>query len=356
MGPIFDGRDQQGVGMTSNSINSQYNQYGSPEQYGGYPQGGGFNTYDSYNQDAVMEKYFGGYQGSKTDQYSNPGNLDPYLTESLDGQSGHSQPQFGRSRQYEAPQQPLNDMTALARIQAISGELDKQTVGEIDENIGVQDLKSALEDDSGKYSKDDKEAIRYFLENKNGLRGRLDSFDGNGDGLFRTDTINKVVANPNAQPEKTAEQKMSNTEAIRTLKDYLQNRWKKGVDREELSRMQNDEKLSENERLMAKKLLKNEELFKAGDTGKDKDDNYDGFISYKDCDKLLNRSDLDKIGNGGSGGYPGSGQPVVQGGYSSYPPANTGNYNLDYYYNSVFGGSLGPAADIFRNAPGGQAA
>lgn len=351
MDPIFNGRDQQGVGMTSGISSNQYNYYGSPDRSGSYQQGGGSNAYDPYNQDTVMEKYFGGYQGSNTDQYNKPGNLDPYLTESS---SGYNQPQFGRNSQYETPQQPMNDMTALTRIQGISDELDKQAGGEANGDIEVTDLQSALDDKSDKYSKEDKKAIQYLLENQNGLRGRLDSFDGNGDGTFKTDTINKIVANPNAQPEKTPEQKMSNTEAIRILKDQYRFPWDK-IDREELSRMQNNEKLSPEERTMAKKLLQNEELFKAADMGRNKKgDEPDGIISPEDCDKLLNRSDLDKIGASSSGYNGNSGQPVIQGGgNSSYPPVNTGNYNQDYYYNSVFGRSVGPAADIFRSAPGG---
>lgn len=326
---------------SSGSINNQYGAYGAQQAYGTGYESGRYNGL--YNSPQENLTYFQGHQSPNQDGYnSNYGLYGP--------QSSSSPPQ---------PKMPLNDTTALARVQVIAGDLDKQVTGEADGNIDLQDLQKAVTDDSSKYTKEQKEAIQYLIDNQNGLRGRLDSFDGKGDSVIKVDTLNKVVANPNAQPEKTAEQKMTNTEAIRIYKDYLGGRRKKGMDREEISRLAESDKLSEEERAAFKKLLSNKALFDAADTGRDKNGNYDGHISFQDADKLLNRSDLDQIGGGsgsgnGAGGY--NGQPVIQSGVSSYPPVSTGNSNLDYYYNNVFGSSVGPASDAYRQAMGGQQA
>lgn len=327
---------------SSGSINNQYGPYGAQQLYGTGYESGGYNNLYSNPQENLT--YFQGYQSPNQDGYnSNYGLYGPEASTSTPQQ----------------PKMPLNDATALARIQGIAGELDKQVTGETDSKIDLQDLQKAVADDSGKYTKEQKEAIQYLIDNQNGMRGRLDSFDGKGDSVIQVDTLNKLVANPNAQPEKTAEQKMTNTEAIRIYKDYLGSRMMKGMDREEISRLAESDKISEDERTAFKKLLSNKALFDAADTGKDKNNKYDGYISIKDADSLLNRSDLDQIGGGsgsgnGAGGY--NGQPVIQSDVSSYPPVSTGNSNLDYYYNSVFGSSVGPASDAYRQAMGGQQA
>lgn len=315
------------------NINS-YSNYGNANAV---PSMANFNNNSNYT--GRDSGYFQGYQGVNTDGFAGGYGLHQSVPAST------------------SSQQPLNDMTALARIQNISNELDQQSTGQTDGTIALGDLKQALEDKSGKYSKEDKEAIQYLMDNQNGMRGRLDSFDGKADAMMTVDSINKLVANPNAQPEKekTPEQKMTNTEAMRIYKDYLGSHMMKGMDREKLSRMAESDKVSEEERTAFKKLLNNKELFDAADTGRDKNDHYDGHISIQDADKLLNRSDLDQIGVSGNKGNSGStGQPVIQTGMSSYPLVSTGNPNLDYYYNNIFGSAVGPAADAYRQAPGGQ--
>lgn len=329
---------------SSGSINNQYHAFDGPNVYGleqkSSNQSGGYNHTGEENL-----TYFQGYQGSGTDGYQNNSGIFGPEPQSFSGYSN------------TPPKQPLNDSTALARIQMIADHLDKQITGETNGEISLGDLREAAADDSGKYSKDDKEAIQYLLDNQNGMRGRLDNFDGKGDSLIKVDSINALVANPNAQPEKekTPEEKMTNTEAIMTLKQFLDRPFVKGIDREGLIKMSEDEKIDPQLRIAAKKLLQNEELFKAADVGKKNDGKYDGFISVNDLKKLINRPDLDKIGaNSGSYGAGGfNGQPVIQPGVNAYPPVYTGNSNLDYYYNNIFGTATGPASDAFRQAPGG---
>lgn len=308
--------------MASQNLTTQNNSYYGPtgqnSPVSAYRAGGG-NPYST-----GWSNYFQGYQGGN-------------------GYTPTVMPLLASPTQQ---QQPLNDQTALARLQGLSGQLDSESTGQSDGVIGVEDLNKALDDTSGKYSEEDKAVIRYMLDNQNGLRGRLDSFDGKGDGTFSVDTINKVVANPNAQPDKPLDQKMSNTEAFITLKEHLDGPLDDGkMDREELFRLKDDPNVSAEVRAAAKKIFENEELFKMADTGGD-DDKYDGVIGSKDLDTASRRSDLDKIGVSTSS-TSSTAQPVVQ---NTYQPVNTGNYNMDYYYNSVYGSALGPATDIYRQA------
>ncbi|WP_373531600.1 hypothetical protein [Vampirovibrio sp.] len=300
---------------------------GSPNVYSLY------NPAQSEGQAAQAKPYTNHDIGS---QYFQPSKNQPGFTSNDLGSI--------MSAQTQQPQ-PLNDMTALARIQSVGAELDAQTTGEKDNKISIDDLRKAMEDTTEKYSKEDQEAIRYLLDNQNGLRGRLDQFDGKSDGLFTLETVNQVTANPNTQPKP----KMSNTEAVITLKDHLRGQFKAGLKREDLFRLQNDEKAPEAVREAAKKLLENEALFKAADTGRDDDGNYDGHISVEDLSKLANRSDVDKIGGGSSSTTTGglAGQSVVQ---NAYLPVSTGNPNADYYQNNVVNRALGPAIDAFRQA------
>lgn len=242
----------------------------------------------------------------------------------------------------------MNDTTALARFQGVAGEVDKGASGAADGKVSVEDLKKAMEDTSGKYSKEDKEAIKYLLDNQNGLRGRLDQFDSAGDGSFNVDTVNKVVANPNAQPDLPLDKKMSNSDAFRTLKDYMDSKFMGKMDREELSRLKDDPNASPEVKAAAKKILENETLFKLADTGGD-DDDYDGVIGTKDLDRALNTSNLDTVT--GTTPPPSGSSPVVQGGGYSLYPTNTGNPNMDYY-GSLYNNILGPANATYQQAMG----
>jgi hypothetical protein len=266
--------------------------------------------------------------------------------------------------QVQEQEQPLNDTTVVARIQIIASDLDTDKDG----LISIEELRAAQKDETGKYSKEDKAALQYILDNQNGLRGRLDNFDGNADGSFAVDTLDKVVADPNAKPE----EEMSNTEALLILKGHLesqpklrfldrdrnrsngrfQERLTADIDRTGLANLAKDESVSQEVRDAATKILENEELFKALDTGTYNDGNFNGHITHNDVQSLLNRSDVDSIGNE-SGTSSGGGGVVVQSNplYSNtYPPVSTGNSNLDYYYNNVYNQGIAPATDYYNQA------
>lgn len=243
------------------------------------------------------------------------------------------------------PQQPLlNDATALARIQSISGQLDAQVAGQADGLIDVNDLRSALDNKSGKYSKTDKEAIQYMLDNQSGLRGRADHFDGNDDGVFSVDTLNKLVANPKAQAVLPLDQKLTNTQALSSLQTFMKDHKWGSLDRNGLNHIAQYGD-TEEQKAAAKKLLNNEELFKAADTGRDNNGDYDNKISYDDIGSLILRPNVDKIGASTTSTTPPPGS-------APYTPMYSGNYYADAYYNNMYASTLGPATSLYQSAPG----
>jgi hypothetical protein len=327
--------------------NSGYSQYG----YNFYPSNhyfSGKNTQQEYPYStSFANPYFQGPPAYNGYTPSDTGIMD----------STQSQPSTQKA---PTPEPPLNDSVAVARLQVISSDVDTDKDGK----LSVEELRQAMQDKTGKYSKKDKAALQYLLDNQNGLRGRLDQFDGDADGSFAVDTLNQVVADPNAKPG----EEMSNTDALLILKGHLESlprlKWRDrdrggkkdenritGISRDQLAALENDDSVSQEVRDAAKKILENEELFKAADTGSLNDGNYNGHISYQDVKLVLGRSNLDSIGRETSANTS-SGQSVIQTSStpldSSYPPVSTGNANLDYYYNSVYNPVLVSATDIYR--------
>lgn len=292
--------------------------------------------------DALLAKYFGGGSGQAPQYGPGYGGYGGY-----GGYPGSSNPLWGYPPPGMGPwsqQPPLNDTTALARIQSISGQLDAQVAGQADGLIDVNDLRSALNDKSGKYSKTDREAIQYMLDNQSGLRGRVDHFDGKDDGVFSVDTLNKLVANPSSQPVLPLDQKLTNTQALMALQTFMKDHGWGRLDRQSLSHIAQYGD-TEEQKAAAKKLLNNEELFKAADTGRDNNGDYDNKISYEDVSSLILRSNVDKIGASTTSTAP----PV---GGAPYTPMYSGNYYADAYYNNMYASTLGPATSLYQSAPG----
>ena len=196
-------------------------------------------------------------------------------------------------------QPPLDDNTLMGNLQGIAGELDTQCNGNADGLIDVGDLNSALKDTTGKYSTKDKQVIQALLNNQDGLRGKLDLLDSKNDGLFSLDSINKLVANPNATYQ-SPEDALTNTDAVSTLETYIeQNKDSRGTDRMDRSTLQalvNDSATTANVKLAAQKFLKNSALFDVVDTA-DKGGSTDGKFSMNDCKAAINNiSDLNTTG------------------------------------------------------------
>lgn len=310
--------------MTSPNVNNQYNYFAQPSSFGlGAQQPYGLN---SGLGNADLSAYFGGYPSTRQDGFNG---LSP-----LGFNAASSPIPQQSSASAQAATLPLNDGTALAKLQGIAGKLDAQSAGAADQKISVGDLESALNDNSGKYSADEKKVIQYLLDNTNGTRGKLDHLDGSDDGTFSIDSLNKTVVNPNAQPP---DQAISNTDAIRNLKDFMDKNHIGKLSRENLSRLANDSNQDEQLRNAAKKILHNEELFKVADDGGD-GGGYDGTIGEKDLSTALRKSDLDSIGgsSSSSGAAGSSAVPYSAPAYTPAPPVSTGNPNLDYYYNNVY--------------------
>lgn len=304
--------------------------------------------------DALLAKYFGGGAGPSPQSVSaynyawggSYGGYGAYPYGSYGGafpsSPWGSYPPAGPG--YWQQQPPLNDNTALARIQSISGKLDAQNAGQGDGLIDVNDLRSALDDKSGKYSKADKDAIQYLLDNQNGLRGRVDHFDGQDDGQFSVDSLNKMVANPGSQGVLPLDQKMTNTQALMALQSFMKDHNWGILNREGLSHIAQYGD-TEEQKAAAKKLLNNADLFKAADTGEKNDGRYDGKIDHADLRGLINRADVDKIGASAT-------SPMPPAGGAPYTPIYSGNYYADAYYNNMYASTLGPATALYQNAPG----
>lgn len=282
--------------------------------------------------------YFQGYPSAFTDGYHNNNplglngsSITPMGTGSSGNYSNYLNPLSTNTGTLSMSSDPSSstssDTTLLARFQGLAGKLDIQVNTSPDEKIDTNDLRQALDDKSDKYSTDDKQVIQAMLDNTNGIRGKLDHLDGKDDGIIKIDSINKMVVDPNAQPEKvkTPEDNMSNTKALNVMADYMGtaihldkagHRADKYVDkhgmliapqrgswttnRAKLQRMSEDTEVPEMVRTAAKKLLTNKELYKVADIGHH-GGNPDGTISIKDCqDAIKKNPDIDSLGAEGT--------------------------------------------------------
>lgn len=127
-------------------------------------------------------------------------------------------------------QPQLTTQSVIAKIQSYATDIDGLSDGNKDGQMSAQDLRKVVEDQSGKFDQSLKDAANFLLENKNGLRGRLDFVDGKVDGLFTQDSLNKLMADPGYTPPPPP--KLSNTAALIRVRDELKNRKQAELDQQ----------------------------------------------------------------------------------------------------------------------------
>jgi hypothetical protein len=207
-------------------------------------------------------------------------------------------------------QPPLTTQSVIAKMQSIAPEVDGLSDGNKDGKISAQDLRKVVDDQSGKFDQSMKDAANFMLENKNGLRGRLDFVDGKVDGFFTQDSLNQLMADPGYTPPPPP--KLSNTLALTRVRDELKNRTQAELDRqlppfirinaedkvligrENIVALANDSNASPEVRAAAQHILDNPALMDKIARVNESDSDTRFYIN--EFTRVINLSDVESIG------------------------------------------------------------